>query len=191
MIQPTLMSYALETPAEAVLLDSISIQPDRILLLDTFFHILIFHGDTIAQWRKAGYHEQEGYENLAQLLDAPKEDATELLLDRFPVPRYVICDQGGSQARFLLSKLNPSTTHVSGGRASPSLSRALVVVVVAVEQELTCSNSVLSVPRSQSTALLRSARSSSPTTSRSRSSVRPSPPSASSSSSFLEKVQKP
>ncbi|GAA5943858.1 hypothetical protein JCM3775_000217 [Rhodotorula graminis] len=116
MIQPTLMSYALETPAEAVLLDSISIQPDRILLLDTFFHILIFHGDTIAQWRKAGYHEQEGYENLAQLLDAPKEDATELLLDRFPVPRYVICDQGGSQARFLLSKLNPSTTHVSGGQ---------------------------------------------------------------------------
>lgn len=194
MIQPTLMSYALETPAEAVLLDSISIQPDRILLLDTFFHILIFHGDTIAQWRKAGYHEQEGYENLAQLLDAPKEDATELLLDRFPVPRYVICDQGGSQARFLLSKLNPSTTHVSGGRASPSLSRALVVVV-AVEQELTFSNFGLSLPRSQSTALLRSARSSSPTTSRSRSSVRPSSrassASASSSSSFLEKVQKP
>jgi hypothetical protein len=39
------------------LLDSVSIQPDRILLLDTFFHILIFHGDTIAQWRKAGYQE--------------------------------------------------------------------------------------------------------------------------------------
>jgi hypothetical protein len=75
MIQPTLMSYQLEQPAEAVLLDSISIKPDAILLLDTFFHILIFHGDTIAQWRKAGYHEQEGYENLAQLLDAPKEDA--------------------------------------------------------------------------------------------------------------------
>lgn len=75
MIQPTLMSYQLEQPAEAVLLDSISIKPDAILLLDTFFHILIFHGDTIAQWRKAGYHEQEGYENLAQLLEAPKEDA--------------------------------------------------------------------------------------------------------------------
>ncbi|BGP15902.1 hypothetical protein JCM10213_003669 [Rhodosporidiobolus nylandii] len=115
MIQPTLMSYALEQPAEAVLLDSISIQPDRILLLDTFFHILIFHGDTIAQWRKAGYHEQEGYENLASLLTAPQEDAQDLLLDRFPIPRYVVCDQGGSQARFLLSKLNPSTTHVSGG----------------------------------------------------------------------------
>ena len=123
MIQPTLMSYALEQPAEAVLLDSVSIQPDRILLLDTFFHILIFHGDTIAQWRKAGYHEQEGYENLAQLLEAPKEDAQDLLLDRFPIPRYVLCDQGGSQARFLLSKLNPSTTHATLGRES--ISRAV------------------------------------------------------------------
>lgn len=34
-------------------------------------------------------------------------------MDRFPVPRYIVCDQGGSQARFLLSKLNPSTTHMS------------------------------------------------------------------------------
>ena len=35
----------------------------------------------------------------------------ELLQDRFPVPRYIDCDQGGSQARFLLSKLNPSQSH--------------------------------------------------------------------------------
>lgn len=75
MIQPTLMSYSLETPAEAVLLDSISIRPDAVLLLDTFFHVLIFHGETVAGWRKAGYHEQEGYENLALLLSQPIEDA--------------------------------------------------------------------------------------------------------------------
>ncbi|ORY92768.1 hypothetical protein BCR35DRAFT_286137 [Leucosporidium creatinivorum] len=116
MIQPTLMSYGLEKEPEAVLLDSISIQPDTILLLDTFFHTLIFHGETVAAWRKAGYHEQEGYENLAKLLQDPQEDAQDLLLDRFPIPRYVVTDQGGSQARFLLSKLNPSTTHVSGGQ---------------------------------------------------------------------------
>ncbi len=29
------------------------------------------------------------------------------------MPRYIICDYNGSQARFLLSKLNPSTTHTS------------------------------------------------------------------------------
>lgn len=115
MIQPTLMSYTFDVPPQPVLLDSVSIKPDVILLLDTFFHILIFHGETIAQWRKAGYQEQEGYENFKELLEAPTRDAQELLVDRSPIPRYIVCDQGGSQARFLLSKLNPSTTHMSTG----------------------------------------------------------------------------
>jgi len=115
MIQPTLMSYTFDTAPQPVLLDSVSIKPDVILLLDTFFHILIFHGETVAQWRKAGYQDQEGYENFKELLSAPVQDAQELLVDRNPIPRYVVTDQGGSQARFLLSKLNPSTTHMSGG----------------------------------------------------------------------------
>lgn len=117
MIQPTLMSYGFGTDPQPVLLDSISVKPDVILLLDTFFHILIFHGTTIAEWRKAGYHTQPSYENFAALLEAPKADAQELLLERFPIPRYIDCDQGGSQARFLLSKLNPSTTHASSMNA--------------------------------------------------------------------------
>ena len=116
MIQPTLDSYSLdqEGGGQPVLLDSASIQPAHILLLDTFFQILIFHGETMAEWRKAGYQEQEGYENFKAILDQPKEDARELVQDRFPLPRFIICDAGGSQARFLLSKLNPSTTHVTG-----------------------------------------------------------------------------
>ena len=76
MIQPTLDSYTFDQDGgQPVLLDSASIQPTHILLLDTFFHILIFHGETIAEWRKAGYQEQEGYENFAGLLEQPKEDA--------------------------------------------------------------------------------------------------------------------
>jgi len=76
MIQPTLDSYTFDQEGgQPVLLDSASIQPTHILLLDTFFHILIFHGETIAEWRKAGYQEQEGYENFAALLELPKEDA--------------------------------------------------------------------------------------------------------------------
>jgi len=120
MIQPTLMSYSLEAPPEPVLLDSVSIKPDAVLLLDTFFHILIFHGTTIAEWRKAGYAEQEGYENIKSLLEAPVTDAQDLLVDRVPIPRYIVCDQGGSQARFLLSKLNPSTTHINMYGAGPA-----------------------------------------------------------------------
>src|SRR3954451_55674 len=115
MIQPTLMSYGFDQPPQPVLLDSISIKPDVILLLDTFFHILIFHGETMAEWRKAGYQDQEGYDSFRTLLEAPKEDAKDLIQDRFPLPRFIVCDAGGSQARFLLSKLNPSTTHSTTG----------------------------------------------------------------------------
>ena len=34
-------------------------------------------------------------------------------MDRLPVPKLLECDQGGSQARFLLAKLNPSVTYNS------------------------------------------------------------------------------
>ena len=76
MIQPTLDSYTFDQEGSVpVLLDSASIQPTHILLLDTFFQILIFHGETMAEWRKAGYQDQEGYENFKSILDQPKEDA--------------------------------------------------------------------------------------------------------------------
>lgn len=115
MIQPTLDAYRIDQEeAEAVLLDSTSIQPDTVLLLDTFFHILIFHGETIAAWRKEGYQDNPEYANFGELLQRPREDAKLLIQDRFPLPRFIVCDAGGSQARFLLSKLNPSTTHTTG-----------------------------------------------------------------------------
>lgn len=44
MIQPILYSYSFNGRPEPVLLDSSSIQTDKILLMDTFFHILIYHG---------------------------------------------------------------------------------------------------------------------------------------------------
>jgi len=111
MIQPILYAYTFNGPPEPVLLDTSSIQADRILLMDTFFQILIFHGETIHQWKTAGYHELPEYANFTQLLEAPVTDAAEILQTRFPVPRYITTEQGGSQARFLLCKVNPSQTH--------------------------------------------------------------------------------
>lgn len=108
MIQPTLTGYDIDQEPQPVLLDSLSIQPERILLLDTFFQIVIFHGATVAAWRKAGYADDPQYENLARLLEQPRKDAAELLIDRFPLPRFVDTEARGSQARFLMARLNPS-----------------------------------------------------------------------------------
>ncbi|PON56701.1 Sec23/Sec [Parasponia andersonii] len=111
MIQPSLISYSFHSGPEPVLLDVAAIAADRILLLDSYFTVVIFHGSTIAQWRKAGYHNLPEHQAFAQLLRAPHDDADVIVKERFPVPRLVVCDQYGSQARFLLAKLNPSATY--------------------------------------------------------------------------------
>ncbi|CAH9049940.1 unnamed protein product [Cuscuta epithymum] len=113
MIQPTLTSYSFKSPPSPALLDVASIAADCILFLDSYFSLVIFHGLTIAQWRNMGYHKQPEHQAFAQLLQAPHDEAQSLIQERFPVPRLVVCDQHGSQARFLLAKLNPSATYNS------------------------------------------------------------------------------
>lgn len=113
MIQPTLFSYTLDGPPVPVLLDITSIKPHSILLFDSFFHVVVHFGSTIAQWKKLGYHKDPCHDNLRKLLEAPALDAQSLLAERNPLPKFIECDQHSSQARFLLAKLNPSLTHKS------------------------------------------------------------------------------
>eukprot|EP01004_Peranema_trichophorum_P008065 NODE_682_length_2465_cov_110.964560_g586_i0.p1 GENE.NODE_682_length_2465_cov_110.964560_g586_i0~~NODE_682_length_2465_cov_110.964560_g586_i0.p1 ORF type:complete len:754 (-),score=140.25 NODE_682_length_2465_cov_110.964560_g586_i0:145-2406(-) len=114
MIQPTLHAYSFNGPASAVLLDSTSVSVDNILLLDTFFDVVIHYGSTMAAWIQQKYHERPEYEYFRQLLNAPKTDAERLMVDRFPHPRFTECYQNGSQARRLLNRLNPSVSYNSG-----------------------------------------------------------------------------
>ncbi|VDO40188.1 unnamed protein product [Haemonchus placei] len=106
-----LLNVVFSGPPEPVLLDTSSILPDRILLMDDYFHVLIYHGQTIAAWKKMNYHEDPQYATFKQLLEAPVGDATAILQERWPMPRYIVTEYEGSQARFLLSKVNPSLTH--------------------------------------------------------------------------------
>uniref|UniRef100_A0A1D1Y1A2 Protein transport protein SEC23 n=2 Tax=Anthurium amnicola TaxID=1678845 RepID=A0A1D1Y1A2_9ARAE len=110
MIQPTLFQYSFDGPPIPVLLDISSISPDVILLFDSYFYVVIHYGSKIAQWRKLGYDKDPNHENLRKLLEAPELDAAALVAERIPVPKLIKCDQYGSQARFLLAKLNPSST---------------------------------------------------------------------------------
>jgi protein transport protein SEC23 len=41
--------------------------------------------------------------------------------DRFPTPRYVECDQGTSQARFVSAIVDPSVTHMSMNQAGEAV----------------------------------------------------------------------
>lgn len=55
MIQPQLIAFSMHQPPRPVLLDVQSIVSDEILVLDTFFIVLLHHGSAIAQWVQAGY----------------------------------------------------------------------------------------------------------------------------------------
>ena len=57
MIQPSLISYTFHSSPEPALLDVAAVAADKILLLDSYFTVVIFHGVNIAQWRKAGYQD--------------------------------------------------------------------------------------------------------------------------------------
>ncbi|RDX67817.1 hypothetical protein CR513_53263, partial [Mucuna pruriens] len=115
MIQPSLISYSFNSLPAPALLDVASISADRILLLDSYFSML--NGatwDTRTNQNTRHVHTAHRCptkEAFAQLLQAPQDDAQNIIRDRFPVPRLVVCDQHGSQARFLLAKLNPSATY--------------------------------------------------------------------------------
>lgn len=75
MIQPSLTQYDLENENPvAAICDIESMKDDVILLMDSYFHIVVWHGGNIAGWVREGYHNQEGYENLKAILESPTED---------------------------------------------------------------------------------------------------------------------
>lgn len=127
MIQPTLESYTLDNDPVPVLLSAGSVTKDNVLLLDTFFHVIVHYGAHIAGWVDAGYHNQPDYENLKELVDSPISDASYLIMDRMPMPMYVVCNQNTSQARFLTASVDPTITHNSAATAPGSAEGQVVL----------------------------------------------------------------
>ena len=60
-------------------------------------HFINVNFQTIAQWNRARYQDLPEYENFKQLLQAPIDDAQEILQTRFPMPRYIETEEGKSQ----------------------------------------------------------------------------------------------
>ena len=70
MVQPALQAYTMQSAQpEPVVLDVASVLPDRVLLLDSYFTVVVWYGSTVAQWRKADYHLQEEYAHLKPLIE--------------------------------------------------------------------------------------------------------------------------
>jgi protein transport protein SEC23 len=104
------MMYQLDQEqANPVLLDIDSMKNNVILLLDTFFYITIWKGETIVKWEDARYQDDPSYENFKVLLEQPIEDAKYIMGERFPMPRFFICKPGDSNERKIKNRVNPSS----------------------------------------------------------------------------------
>jgi protein transport protein SEC23 len=114
MIQPALFAYDLNSEEpNPVLCDFESLKPDIVLLVDTYFHILIWQGSKVHGWKLQNYHLNPEYEHLGYLFKQPQEDAEIIFEDRLPVPKVITCHQGSPNERILKSKLNPPTAQNS------------------------------------------------------------------------------
>ena len=111
MIQPTLLSYDTQSGPTPALLDSSSVVPKSILVLDTYFEVVVHYGEVIVAWRNADYQTKPGFEYFSDLLQQPKDHAHRIVKGRYPQPRFVECDHHTSQARLLYNVINPSVTH--------------------------------------------------------------------------------
>lgn len=68
MIQPALLSYTFnQTQPKPVLLDLDNMKNDVILLLDTYFQVVVWYGDHIQQWKNMGYDVTPGLTELTEL----------------------------------------------------------------------------------------------------------------------------
>ncbi|KAJ3450039.1 protein transport protein sec23 [Anaeramoeba flamelloides] len=116
MIIPLFQSYSLNNISPTVeKLEMNSIKSDNILLLDTFFHILIHNGSDIIT-RNNNHNNNNNNNNdvikdsqiVNNFIEKPIHDAKLFSNNRFPYPKIIQCKEGSSQSRILLSKLSPN-----------------------------------------------------------------------------------
>ena len=114
MIQPALFRYDSENEEPIpVLCDFESLKTDSVILVDTYFYVLIWRGASVHSWIESKYHEYEEYPNIKRLYEKPGQDANIIKEDRLPEPSLITCYQGSPNERILKSKLNPPSSQSS------------------------------------------------------------------------------
>ena len=77
MIQPALLKYTVEDPEPVpVELDLDELQDEVVLLMDSFFMVLVWQGTSVHGWKEEGLGEDPDYEYLKPLFETPIQDAS-------------------------------------------------------------------------------------------------------------------
>merc|ERR1719461_2649355 len=104
MIEPLLLSYPTnanippENVPEQVSLDTCHVRDDVVLLLDSFFTVVVWYGKNANLWRKdENLAAQESYQWLFDRLEAPMEEREQRAQERYPYPVEIETWDGESQ----------------------------------------------------------------------------------------------
>lgn len=49
-------------------------KPEVVLLLDTYFNVVVWNGEHVQKWIEDGYYDNPDYTYIKELVDAPFED---------------------------------------------------------------------------------------------------------------------
>lgn len=107
MIKPSLISFHYQGDIMPVELDTSSLNPECILVLDSFHNVLLWKGKYVSDWIRDGLDQKPEYSFFKDIIDEATNYSLSLL-DRIPVPQYKETNEGKSQERILLHYVNPS-----------------------------------------------------------------------------------
>ena len=116
MIHPTLISYTINAPPKPIPLDEQYIEDRSILVLDTFFDVLVYYGPIIQSWRDAGFETKNS--DFRAYCAMPLQKASAIIRRRQPCPQILECTKGDPACRVLFHKLNSTNPGLESGDVS-------------------------------------------------------------------------
>lgn len=131
LIKPSLISFHYQGDIKPVDLDASSLDPECILVLDSFHNVLLWKGKYVADWIREGHDQKPEFSFFKEVIEEAKQYSLSLL-DRIPVPQYQETNEGKSQERILLHYVNPNqpgqlnTEKIDYGKFYDTLKRYIV-----------------------------------------------------------------
>ena len=61
---------------------------DVVLLMDSYFNVIVWNGEHIQGWKEENLNEDPEYEYLTDIFENPMKDASEIIYDRLPVSNF-------------------------------------------------------------------------------------------------------
>lgn len=92
-------------------MDISELKEEVILLLDSYFNVLVWYGESAYGWKEQNLQEEPEYEYLKEFFAMPLQDASDIMYDRLPISNFYETFKNDGKERYLKSRVNPSKSN--------------------------------------------------------------------------------